>query len=354
MVALDAAVEDADADAGAGRALDRPGAVDLLRQRVRERDLRGRLARQRPRREKLCSSLMPTSAARRARRARSSSSPTARLISTRCAAARAAPPASACRGLEVRPERRVDALGEGTGEDRTSAHASAIASGAAAARSSTLPNAKSRRGSEASGSRVGERCAGGGERLRVLLGEPRRAAWPAPLPGRAGRIAGVARSAATRPRPPPHPPAQWRARRRPVFRCEGPPPLGGAQPFADVGEHAAVSARSRRLRGWTRGRRGASPAARRRLRRGRGGRRAHASPAAAPAPRAPSPRASGEAPRSGGRALRCRRRHFSSHPTSGLTRASESSIAPFNFSRQREMRLAIVPAGRSSSSPIVR
>ena len=117
MAALDAAVEDADADARAGRALDRPGAVDLLGQRVDERDLCCRLARQRPGGKEpfLAHS---TSAARRARRARSSSSPTARLISTRCAAAaRGAAGEQRC-GLEVGPVGRVDALCDRAGEDR--------------------------------------------------------------------------------------------------------------------------------------------------------------------------------------------------------------------------------------------
>src|SRR5205085_3650467 len=93
VVPLDAAVEDAHAHARAGRADDRPIPVNPLWERVLERDSRCRVARQRPRGEPFVVA-HSTPAAARARRARSSSGPTARLISTRWAAARAAPAAS--------------------------------------------------------------------------------------------------------------------------------------------------------------------------------------------------------------------------------------------------------------------
>ena len=44
----------------------------------------------------------------------------------------------------------------------------------------------------------------------------------------------------------------------------------------------------------------------------------------------------------------------SNHPSTGRSSGPGSSNASFSFSRQREMRLAIVPAGRSRASPIVR
>src|SRR5205823_3493564 len=78
MAPLDAAVEDAHAHTGAGRALDRPFPVDLLRQRVGERDLGGCLTRQRPGWEKLLFAHFPLRrrAGRRLRSLMSSVEPT--------------------------------------------------------------------------------------------------------------------------------------------------------------------------------------------------------------------------------------------------------------------------------------
>jgi hypothetical protein len=44
----------------------------------------------------------------------------------------------------------------------------------------------------------------------------------------------------------------------------------------------------------------------------------------------------------------------SNHLPTGRVSGAESSSADFNLSRHREIRLAIVPGGRSSASPIVR
>ena len=239
MVALDAAVEDADAYAGTGRARRSPS-------RGRPSAAAGSRARSAPsphagsdQAGKSLSSLISTSAAARARRARSSSSPTTRLISTRWAAALRGAAGEARRGLQVGAERRVDAIGEGAGEDRD-------VGARLGDRERCCGCAVEHPGEREVASRIRRLGLGVGEcrtrrleRVRVLLGERVAAAPPAPRPGsRRSRRPRRARSP-PRPRPPPHPPAQWRARRRPVFRCEGPPPLGGAQPFANVGEHAS-------------------------------------------------------------------------------------------------------------------